>query len=311
MSFLKIKDHNKRDEIVKEFLALKNKIKDNFHRERLGEIETQSDLAKFFKPVTETQIAMAKEITEGLKPLKEGIESVSKAITFPAYPSIEASGGKATQYIGEVVGKYLRKFLTKDEADRDLGIYDKKGDFYIGDKPSFIVGDNIRIGDKEYPGTPGLWDLIVSKEPNNEKITASDLENYKNIMLETNSIYKDNDPNQNRGKSNPKWKKYLADSWDRISKEKQKQNAEKRKAERKTGRKRAPKRQKDPVIGDGLIVIPSDPNVLLERLDLLLASQAAGHTGVRNELVSICDELKRQGVIGTDAYKKINSLIKI
>ena len=129
-------------------------------------------------------------------------------------------------------------------------------------------------------------------------------------MFETNSIYKDNNPNQNRGKSdknNPKWKKYLADSWDRISKEKRELNAEKRKVERK----RVPRRQKDPVIGDGLTVIPSDPNALLERFDLLLASQAAGHTGVGNELVSICDELKRQGVISADAYKKINSLIKI
>ena len=45
-------------------------------------------------------------------------------------------------------------------------------------------------------------------------------------------------------------------------------------------------------------------------LDLLLASQEAGHTGVRNELVSICDELKRQGVLDPKAYKKLNSIIK-
>ena len=52
--------------------------------------------------------------------------------------------------------------------------------------------------------------------------------------------------------------------------------------------------------------MPSDPNALLERLDLLLASQEAGHTGVRNELVSICDELKRKGVLDAETYKKIN-----
>ena len=62
--------------------------------------------------------------------------------------------------------------------------------------------------------------------------------------------------------------------------------------------------------GEGVVVIPSDPNALLERLDLLLASQEAGHTGVRNELVSICDELKRQGVLDTKTYKKLNSNIK-
>ena len=54
----------------------------------------------------------------------------------------------------------------------------------------------------------------------------------------------------------------------------------------------------------------SDPNAFLERLDLLLASQKAGHTGVGNELVSICDELKRQGILDTEAYKKLNSIIK-
>ena len=44
--------------------------------------------------------------------------------------------------------------------------------------------------------------------------------------------------------------------------------------------------------GKGIVIMSSDPNALLERLDLLFASQKAGHTGVRNELVSICDELK-------------------
>ena len=60
----------------------------------------------------------------------------------------------------------------------------------------------------------------------------------------------------------------------------------------------------------GVVVIPSDPNTLLERLDLLLASQEAGHTGVRNELVSICDELKRQGVLNSMSYKNLISNIK-
>ena len=62
--------------------------------------------------------------------------------------------------------------------------------------------------------------------------------------------------------------------------------------------------------GKGVIVIPSDPNALFERLDLLLPSKEAGNTGVRNELVSICDELKRQGHLDTKAYKKLNSIIK-
>jgi len=56
--------------------------------------------------------------------------------------------------------------------------------------------------------------------------------------------------------------------------------------------------------------MPSDPDALLDRLDLLLASTDAGNTGVRNELVSICDELLRQKVMGKSDYKNLMLYIK-
>ena len=71
MSFLKISDPVKRDLIVKEYLELKKNIRDNFLSEGVGE-QLQTDLSRFFKPITETQKATTREITEGLKPIKEG-----------------------------------------------------------------------------------------------------------------------------------------------------------------------------------------------------------------------------------------------
>ena len=41
------------------------------------------------------------------------------------------------------------------------------------------------------------------------------------------------------------------------------------------------------------------------RLDILMASEAAGNTGVRKELVSVCDELLRQNLIDKHKYKII------
>ena len=41
------------------------------------------------------------------------------------------------------------------------------------------------------------------------------------------------------------------------------------------------------------INLPCDHIALVERLGILMASKAAGKTGVRNELVSVCDELLR------------------
>ena len=53
------------------------------------------------------------------------------------------------------------------------------------------------------------------------------------------------------------------------------------------------------------MILPSDPVALVERLDILMASRAAGNTGVRNELVSVCDELLRQKLIDKHKYKII------
>ena len=91
MSFLKISDPVKRDSIVKEYLEIKKNIRDNLLSERTGKQQLQTDLSKNFKPITETQKATAREITEELKPIKEGIENLPQAIIFPAYPSIQAS----------------------------------------------------------------------------------------------------------------------------------------------------------------------------------------------------------------------------
>ena len=158
MSFLKISDPVKRDLIVKKYLETKKNIRDNLLCERTGEQLLQTDLSKFFKPITETQKATAREITEGLKPIKEGIENLPQTITFHAFPSIQASKKSLeredTQFIGEVAEKYLRKFTVKGESDTTYRLYDRNGNFYIGNKPVVIIDNNIVVDDEEYEGTP-------------------------------------------------------------------------------------------------------------------------------------------------------------
>ena len=80
MSFLKINDPLKRDAIVKEYLELKKKIRSNLLSERIGEQQLQTDLSKFYKPITETQKDTTREITKGLKPISEGLENIMEQI---------------------------------------------------------------------------------------------------------------------------------------------------------------------------------------------------------------------------------------
>jgi len=56
--------------------------------------------------------------------------------------------------------------------------------------------------------------------------------------------------------------------------------------------KQKAKRQQKKTQGQGFL--PSDPNALCEHLELLMASKQARSTGLRNEIVSICNELLRQ-----------------
>ena len=300
MSFLKINDPLKRDAIVKEYLELKNRIRGNLLSERIGESQLQTDLSKLYRPITETQKATAREITEGFKPIREGLKTIRREVH--DIPGI-VSDMEAVKKYGqekqeeeeeeedeEKFGIQPEYYLSQDDNDEIFGIRKVKSRYYIGNKRVTFEDDDIIIKEtgRKFSGTPGLWGLITSKDPDKDLIdwTKDDRNSYDKLMLITNALHKDY--NQRKGpRSNKggKWTNILSSIW--FNKE--------------------PKKGYE---GSGVVVIPSDPNALLERLDLLLASQEAGHTGVRNELVSICDELKRQGVLDTNAYKKLNHIIK-
>ena len=284
MSFLKISDPLKRDAIVKEYLELKKNIRDNLLSEKIGEQQLQTDLSKFYKPITETQKATAREITEGLKPIREGIEKLPEAIQ-PLRKATDEEKEEEEEDDEELVGEIAKNYLNMEFRDKKFGIRKEGLHHYIGNKHVIIKDNDIIITKtgERLEGTRGLWELIMSKSPQN--FTDMDYDNYKYLIIMSNVLHRGDNPKNPYPKASGsyKWTFLLGPIW---------------------------KSKKKEYEGEGVVVIPSDPNALLERLDLLLASQEAGHTGVRNELVSICDELKRQGVLDTKAYKKLNHIIK-
>ena len=299
MSFLKINDPLKRDAIVQEYLELKKKIRSNFLSERIGEQQLQTDLSKFYKPITETQKATAREITEGLKPIREGIEKLPEAIqplgkATKKEEDEEEEEEEKDKSVGEIAMSYLK--IPEHKRDTTFGIYKRNGDHYIGNTHVIIKDDDIIIKEtgERFVGTHGLWKLITTKNLSLDKIEwdKEDEKDYVRLLEKTYVLHRGNNPNNPHAKSSGgrKWNNILTFIWHTN---------------------RFPQKGEfEEYEGEGIVVIPSDPNALLERFDLLFASQEAGHTGVRNELISICDELKRQGVLDTKAYKKLNHLIK-
>ena len=102
-------------------------------------------------------------------------------------------------------------------------------------------------------------------------------------MHSTNALKRNNDESETKPKANKswEWKHILKPIWD----------------------------ENDLYTGNGIppsvpiIILLCDPIALVERLDILLASIAAGNIGVRNEFVSVCDELLTQNVIDKHTYK--------
>ena len=255
----------------------------------------QTELTKFYRPITESQKATtkeitesqratAREITEGLKPIREGIENLPLAMQ----PIDEALKEEEEEEEDVLVGDIAYEALSKPNTDKTFGVRKEGDHHYIGNKHVIITEDDdivIKESGDRFVGTKGLWELITSKKPNKDLYKEEDYADYERLMIKTNALHHNYDPSNPlpRGSKSDKWKFLLAPIWHTREKYYE---------------------------GEGVVIMSSDPNALLERLDILLASQKAGHTGVGNELVSICDELRRQGILDTTAYKKINSIIK-
>ena len=295
MSFLKISDPAKRDFLVEQLVKSKKNIQQNDLTEKVGDIRLQRDLTKLYKPITESTKGLKGELSgikesssqsaKALKALPGAMSEAMKSIEFPQYPAIEVfedAKEVSTLELGEIATEYLKNYTSNEKkVDKIFGIYSKDGDFYIGDQPITIQGDDVTVGDKTYPRTPGLWELITMAKPDNTIFDSEDIENYAEILQKTNAISQPLNPNKPKSSRSEKYKDIIKPIWDRTS------------HQAKTGK------------GVPVIVIPQDPNALIEMLQLRMASFSAGNTGVRNEIIAICDELLRQGVISSNEYKKL------
>ena len=350
MSFIKIKDPRKREEMIKDFIQTRKRIKDNFVAQKVGEAEYQTGLTKLFKPVTETQKETAKEITEAQKtaaekitsellPIKEGIEGLTMLPIEAAepIPAIKYTEEEKTE-LGKLAVDGLQETHGRKATQSDIIPVDaKKGLYRIGKTPVTIKDNDLYINgiEEEITGTSGLWELLTSQGiPDKTKYKPEDLKKYIFIMYIANTRRQGFNKDNRRVGGNEKMNKLIKPFVIALENENLEEEINKHfgledetDKEDETGKyEEFTDENKDNLYnlfddpqpgtsgtdkaGLGLKFLSSDPNALIDRFDLLFSSKKAGHTGVRNELISILDELKRQKVINVNEYKKLNSLIK-
>ena len=120
-------------------------------------------------------------------------------------------------HIGSIATDYLKKVLTEGN-DSVTGIrFEDLDIMMIGDKKVELQDENnLKVDGEIYDGTPGLWALITEKKP--KKFTDQDLEAYKKLMIQTNALYRNNNPDSQRSRASggEKWKKIQKPIWDRM-----------------------------------------------------------------------------------------------
>lgn len=196
----------------------------------------------------------------------------------------------------------LTKEITIPSNDHIYGLRTQHGDLYMGKSPVSMKKVNNQfvycIKNQEFPATPGLTDLLLLTNP--KSYTGKDLSTYKEMLTTTNA-HKENysaKTNIRRIDSSIKYKKIIASLFPKRRKS----------IHHKTARKETEgdgyidwwQQLKKPQIAyktfdkSGTINYTywDDPNELVDRLRLLVASKAAGHTGHNNEIISIIEELR-------------------
>lgn len=185
----------------------------------------------------------------------------------------------------DLINKYLKLLRSDKKTTLDCSYGVRRlanGKFMIGDTPIEFKTTSINVGDARYDKTIGLIELLFKKEPDDTHMGISDLDNYKTIVLQTNAHKKYYKADEAIRTSNSvKFDYYIPKSFVNP---------------KRTG-KGMPKYKvvKNDIRMD--YVYWDDPNELVNRLRLLLASQAAGNSSHTNEILSIIEELREAQII--------------
>lgn len=170
--------------------------------------------------------------------------------------------------------------------DAPYGVRNDRGKLIMGTARVTLNDEYITVGENKYKNTAGLKELLFKKNPNMNLISNEDTQAYKAMLEDTNAHRRDYDPKKPI-KSN-KGRKYLNIIKPLFKLRKDSESS----VPHGTGLPlmKTWKKNVDYIYWD-------NPNELVERLKLLLASRDAGNTGLDNEIVSILEELREGGII--------------
>jgi hypothetical protein len=292
------------DKEFEEYRKIKQSIKDKYlYRKVKDEIE-QEDLEKFFKPISQPLKEQKELIAPALKAIEDRKDLKAIQYDIQQIPSsstelIRSTPKAITDYSTINLGKIATKYLNEKTSNPVFEIRAEGKKLFIGNSEISVNFDDLIIEGKKYKGTEGLWALLTKKDipekyidKNLEDFIDEDLKSYREILINSGSMFHNNDPNSNKPKSS------RGEKYNKII---------------KLIRPRLRSQSLSPKKGYGLKIKNlnmkiynnnkidykhwDDPNELAERLKFIVSEEIAGNNNLNNEKIEIIQELKEAGYI--------------
>lgn len=297
---------------VKKIIQTRNVIRKKYAALKKGRSEIDADLERVFQPIT-TPLKKLSDLPQQIQHLPDALagklktekheqnasfhttfdsdedsrsepDSFDEAASSPVEPdlSFQDYSGTSSDVLEFNTNRFMDSIKLDSNYDSKYGPrYDtKKLAWKIGDSSFAVIDSNALVDGKSYPLTSGLQELIFSRYPSEKLYTEDDVDSYLDIVQRSGAIHRNYDKSlQYAGNKSHKYKLIM--------------NLLKRKGSLPptgSGLMKYSKNKLDYVYWD-------DPNELVARLKLLLASQEAGHNNHSNEITSILEELRETNVI--------------
>lgn len=291
----------KRKEEIKEERIIKKRTSDDGASYELSKA-TSSKKQRFEQAydamdspaITSTPRTMIGPATLTNKALEDVFETTDDSFGTSVQHQMQTLEGRKTlsEHFGPLGQKYIGDFFSGGGKEKIIdtvyGVRLDKDGMMLGNKKfDMDINDNIIIDGVRYAGTPGLYELIFKRLPDDFLYKEDDLQKYKSILLTTN-VHRKNYTAESRLRGNKGYKyKYVIAPLMSI------ESTPKRKNKSGKGLPRAM------ILNDNKIdyVHWDDPNELVDRLRLLDASHRAGNDAHGNEMLSIVEELREAGII--------------
>lgn len=307
-------------QLIKSVESIKRKVKQLRDQEDKANFKVQ----KLFKPITDPLNALVDNNTASNKTFTEkasedtedsasSIDTVVNLSTAKKYDDFEDCDDNEYKYEKSPDKTYNPLEMTFQKEDI-IDIYDginipfgvrsenknlmmgksavklSKIENHLNNDKTYIMNID---SNRKYELTPGLIELLLRKKPNLTIVSDKDKLVYKDMLHYTCAHKRDYNPkNQLKGDKGTKYREIIKPLFTETF-DMDKIDIESRNEPKSGGSLPKLKRYKSKTD----LIYWDDPNELIERLKLLIASRNAGNSNHDNEIISIIEELKEAGII--------------